>query len=103
MIQDVTYWALIGKNEFNESLFDNPVVLKCRWEDKAVLFRDSNGQEVVSSAVIYPAYKLELKGYIKRGISAELIPIGLSGAFEIRFSGDSPNLRATETLNKVMV
>lgn len=103
LTQDITYWAFLGKNEYNESLFDTPVTLKARWEDRAVLFRNSEGQEVISSAVIYPIYKLELKGYVKRGIVADLDPTGLSGAFEIRQSGDSPNLKGTITLNKVLV
>lgn len=103
MTQDLTYWAPAGKDGFNQTLFEAPVVLKCRWEDKAVLFRDSQGQEVVSTSVIYPIYHLDLKGYVFRGTSTELNPIGLAGAFEIRQSGDSPNLRGTEKLNKVLV
>lgn len=103
MVQTITYWSFGGVNDYNESVFNPPVQLVARWEDKSVLFRDSTGQEVTSSAVIYPEYKLELKGYILRGASAELYPVGLDGAFEVRQSGDSPNLRGTETLNKVFV
>lgn len=103
MTQTITYWAFGGVNDYNESVFNPPVQLLARWEDKAVLFRDSKGQEVTSAAVVYPQYKLELKGYVFKGVSSELYPVGLGGAFEIRQSGDSPNLRGTETLNKVFV
>lgn len=103
MTQDVTYWAPGVANEFDEITFPDPVVLKCRWQDVAVLFRNAQGQEVISNAVIYPAYKLELKGYVKKGINTDVNPQGLDGAFEIRQSGDSPNLGGTLTLNKVFV
>jgi hypothetical protein len=103
MTQTITYWAPLSANEFNEITFDAPVTMLCRWQDKAVLFRDSQGQEVTSAAVIYPAQPLALKGYIKKGDNAEANPLGLAGAFEIRQSGDSPNLRGTITLNKVFV
>lgn len=103
MRQDLTYWAPLGKNEYNQTTFAAPVTVKCRWEDRAVLFRNSEGQEVISSAVIYPISPLELKGYVKKGIHADLNPIGLAGAFEIRQSGDSPNLTQTIKLNKVLV
>lgn len=103
MTQELTYWAPLSKNRNNETAFAAPVTVICRWEDKAVLFRNSDGQEVISNAVIYPVQALELKGYVKKGVHADLEPVGLSGAFEIRFSGDSPNLRGTIKLNKVMV
>lgn len=67
MTQDLSYWAPLSANEFNEITFAAPVTLKCRWENKNVLFRDSNGQEVTSAAVIYPVQALELKGYVKLG------------------------------------
>lgn len=103
MTQDFTYWAPLSANEFNEITFSPPVTLKCRWENKNVLFRDSNGQEVTSAAVVYPAQEIALKGYIKRGIHSDAEPLGLTGAFEIRQVGDSPNLSGTLTLNKVFV
>jgi len=103
MKQQLTYWAPLSKNQYNETTFSAPVTVICRWQDKAVLFRNSDGQEVISSAVIYPVQPLELKGYVKKGVHADLEPLGLAGAFEIRWSGDSPNLSGTITLNKVMV
>lgn len=103
MKQDLTYWAPLTKDEYNQLTYAAPVVIKCRWEDKNVLFRNTQGQEMTSAAVVYPAQSLAVKGYIKKGIHSDAIPVGLSGAFEIRQSGDSPNLRNTQTLNKVFV
>jgi len=68
-----------------------------------VLFKDAQGQQRTSSAVIYPEYSLGLKGYVKRGIDATANPVGLAGAYEILQKGDSPNLSGTVTLNKVFV
>lgn len=69
----------------------------------AVLFKDAQGQQRTSSAIIYPEHSLGLKGYVKRGTDATDYPVGLDGAYEILQNGDSPNLTGTITLNKVFI
>jgi hypothetical protein len=103
MHQTATYWEFVGVDRFGKPAFVGPVQLRCRWQEVAVLFKDSQGQQRTSSAVIYPAYSLALKGYVKLGVDATLDPIGLAGAYEILQNGDSPNLSGTITLNKVFI
>lgn len=103
MKQTVTYWAFVSLDRFSEPTFAAPVQLRCRWQDVAVLFKDAQGQQRTSSAIIYPEYSLDLKGYVKRGTDSTPYPVGLSGAYEILQNGDSPNLSGTITLNKVFI
>jgi hypothetical protein len=103
MHQDFTYWALDSVNENNEGTFSAPVSFKCRWQDTNNLTRAANGQEFISAAVIYTASAVALKGYVKKGASSELDPVGLDGAFEIRNISESPNLSGTISLQKVTV
>jgi hypothetical protein len=49
MKQDLTYWAPLTKDEYNQLTYAVPVVIKCRWEDKSVLFRNAQGQEMTST------------------------------------------------------
>lgn len=103
MRQTLTYWANTGVDRFGKQSFAAPRQLLCRWQDVAVLFKDANGQQRTSSAVVYPIEPLELNGWIKMGADASVNPVGVAGAYEILQEGDSPNLRGTITLNKVFV
>lgn len=103
MKQTLTYWAFVSIDRTGRASFASPVQLRCRWQDVAVLFKDAQGQQRTSSAIIYPEYSLGLKGYVKLGADATAEPVGLAGAYEILQKGDSPNLRGTTTLNKVFV
>lgn len=101
MRQTATYWAPGGNDGFGGVSFSAPVQVRCRWQDKAELFRDSQARELTSSAVVYPVHPLERQGYLYLGTSIEVVPMDVSGAKEIRQIGSSPNLRNTSTLNKV--
>ena len=103
MNQVATYWAISSSDRFGKQVFASPVEIMCRWQDVAVLFKDANGQQRTSSAVIYPDRALSIKGYIKRGSDSSTDPVVVAGAFEILNSGDSPSLNGTITLNKVFV
>ncbi len=103
MKQILTYWEFVSVDRFGKASFAAPVQLRCRWQDVAVLFKDAQGQQRTSSAIIYPEYQLTLKGYVKKGTDNSFEPVGLTGAYEILQHGDSPNLSGTITLNKVFI
>jgi hypothetical protein len=103
MRQDLTFWAFTGVDAYGQSTFSAPVTVKCRWQDQQVLFRNAQGQERISSAIIYPAQPLGIKGYVKLGIDATANPLGLAGAYEIQQAGTSPDLRNNKVLNKVWI
>lgn len=104
--QTCVYWSPAGVNGFGEPLYADPVELACRWEDKQELFRDKEGQEVVSSAVVYPESTVVLGGYLFLGDLADLSsaeeddPRIVSNAKEIRSTGASPNLKGTQWVYK---
>ncbi|HLU47608.1 MAG TPA: hypothetical protein VK116_05975, partial [Planctomycetota bacterium] len=66
-----------------------------------VMFRDAQGRETVSNAVVYVDRPLAMAGRIFRGISAEPHPPRL--AKEIRDIGDSPSLDGELVLHKVLL
>lgn len=101
MHQTATYWPPGAPDPFGMPTFLEPVVVKCRWQDKAELFRDPEGRETTSSAVVYPAQPLEAGGYLLLGESTELNPKEVPGAREIRQKGSSPSLRNSRVLHKV--
>lgn len=91
MTQTASYAAPDGQNGFGDPQFLAAVDVACRWQDKADLFRDSQGREVVSSAVVYVASEVEVGGTLDIG----------DGPREIRNIGKSPSLDGAETLVKV--
>lgn len=101
MNQDVTYWPPGVSDGFGGNGYGSPVAIKARWQDKAVLFRDSEGREVTSDAVVYVSHEVLNTGKLFLGVSVASLPV--AGAKEIRAVQKSPSLNTDETLIKVML
>lgn len=99
LIEDLTYWPPDANTASGGSTFGAPVAIKGRWQDRQVLFRDAQGRERVSEAVVYVDRELVTGGYLYRGVSSASSPV--SDAKEIRQKGASPSLDGDETLYKV--
>jgi hypothetical protein len=99
MHEDLTYWSPGVNDGFGGTTFGSPVEIKGRWQDSQTLFRDAQGRERVSEAVVYVDRELATGGYLVRGISAEASPT--AGAKEIRAKHSSPSLGYEQTLYKV--
>lgn len=102
--QTAIYWSPGIGDGFGSVVYGPAVEIICRWQDVAVLFRSSDGEEKTSSAVVYVDRVLQIKGMIVLGsLTDELAysdPIAAE-AREIRQVGVSPSLRADKQLNKV--
>ena len=98
--QAVTYWAYSGIDGWGAVTYAAPVAITGRWEDKQVLFRDAEGQEVLSNAIVYVSQAVIIKGYLYLGTSVAVNPLDVSGAKEIRNYDITPNLKATAYLRK---
>lgn len=94
----LTYWPPGANDGYGGTFHGPPEPRRARWQDVAQLFRDAQGREVVSQAVAYLDAPVALGGYLYRGVSDALQPG--AGAFEVRQFQASPDLGATEQLNK---
>ncbi len=102
--EDVTHWPVTGSNGYGGFTFGTPIKLKGRWEDKAVIFRTLENEEVVSNAIVYLATDIDVGDYFGRGdLTATLDPTTLDDAFRSRNYHRSTNLRALEALRKVFL
>lgn len=83
-----------------------PVVIRCRWQDVAQVFRSPSGEELTSSSVVYPDRELEVGGYLILGDQTDgvdsdgMIDPRNVGALEIRGLGRSPTINADVDLHK---
>lgn len=109
MMQTATYWAPGESDGTGNVVYtDPPVTVRCRWQNKRVLFRNSSGEEETSSAIVYVDRQLDKKGMLALGdytgdadSSEFLHPDDAVGAREIRQRDESPSIEAAFTLHKV--
>lgn len=101
MRQTATYWPPGNNDGYGGITYSAPRSILTRWQDVAELFRDPEGNEVSSSAVVYVASPVSIKGYLYLGISIATDPQLVDGAREIRQAAISPDLTQTRALHKV--
>lgn len=75
-----------------------PVNIKGRWQDKTVVFLDSNGEKAFSDAVVYTDREVAVMGKLARGHNAQP-----AAASIIRDVGISPALRGGGKVVKAML
>ena len=51
--QTATYWEFSGVDSFGDSLFESPVLVDVRWEDKSSLRVDADGQERTTKSKVW--------------------------------------------------
>ena len=107
MTQTATYWGPGQDDGLGGVTFPAPILFApdqgggVRWQAKSELFRDEQGNEVASTAVVYVPQAVETEGYLALGDHTDVAdPRTLAGADEVRQTGASPNLRGTEQLHK---
>lgn len=101
MEQSATYWAPVANDGFGGKAYSAPVVIRCRWQDTNVLFRDAQGQQLTSDAIVYPDRALEITGKLALGEFIDPDPV--ASAREIRQRQISPSLSNDEELHKVFL
>lgn len=93
-----TYWPPAGNDGYGGNGYGAPVSLACRWQNVAKLFRDPQGREVVSDAIVYTGGEVLNKGKLFQGVSVADTPP--DEAVEIRQVDRSPSLDGSEVLTK---
>lgn len=101
--QTATYWARQGTDGLGGYAYAAPVTIACRWQNTNDMFRDQQGREVVSAAVVYVDREMAIGDYLYLGTSAAADPKSVSGSEEIRGYNTSPDLSNSEILVKVML
>ena len=101
MTQTATYWQPLGITASGQTTFNAPILIKCRWQNKNDVFKNTEGKDEVSSAVVYPNSQLEIRGYLALGDeTANAYPLDVASAFEIKNVGSSPALDGSQELIK---
>lgn len=100
--EDVTIW--IATQGFAGFTFSAPIVVKGRWEQKAIMFRTPEGNEEASEATVYIRDQdVSVGDWIFLGISAASDPTQLPTARRVRQFHKTPDLRNLEHERKAFV
>lgn len=97
MRQAATYWPATGSDQFGQPTYGAAVAILCRWQDRAVLFRDADGHERTSASIVYPDRALEPRGKLRLGTHTGA---PTTDARTIGQVGTSPSLRQDRQLFK---
>jgi hypothetical protein len=107
--QNGVYWGTPVSSGEGSYTYATPVDIKCRWQGTNVLFRNKDGDESVSKAVVFVDRDVEEGGWLWLGTVATL-PTGASAdprlapsSGVIRSFDKIPNLKAKEFLRKAIL
>jgi hypothetical protein len=90
------YWPPAGRDARNQQLYGPPVELPVRWDERARLFINAQGEQKVSRALVYVGQDLEVNGVLWHGRLAnanQAAPYHNPGAAEIQQWQKTPSLR----------
>ncbi len=78
-VQTAVYWGNPVADGYGGFTFDDPVEIKCRWEDKALIITDSTGIERMTDAQIMVTQDLDVLGFLYLGTMDEVESMFESG------------------------
>lgn len=81
--QKATHWTATPDG-FGGYNYTTPVIMSCRWERKNKVFRDSQGEELTSIALVYLSSDVEIGDYLFEGESNAADPTTLTEARRVR-------------------
>lgn len=99
---DAVYWAPadVPHDDYGKPAYSEPIEIKCRWEEIAEEFLDTQGERQVSKAKIYVDRDVKIGGVLLSGTLDSDVdedsPKQNEGAWEIRGFSKLPNLKVTE-------
>ncbi len=100
--EDITHWT-VTSDGFGGFTYSTPVALKGRWQQKAVLFRNPEGVEEVSNAIVYISADVATQDYLFLGTSVVADPTSLADTWQVRQFHKTPDLRNLDHERKVFL
>lgn len=106
--QTLVYWVAGGDDRHGNPSWSTGVNLTCRWQERAELFVNENGEEEMASAVVYldGADTVALDGRMYLGDVADLAssadPVSVQ-AYRVASIQSTPSIDAAQSLQKVLL
>jgi hypothetical protein len=108
-VQKALYWAASKDDGFGGHIWDVPVEISCRWEEKIKIVSDTFGKEIITIAEVLVPQDLDVQGILWLGgledllmtedwvrlASGEIDPMSVDRAFSIKRFDRIPMIRST--------
>lgn len=102
--QTATLWHLLGLDAFGKPSFAPPIQRRCRWQQGAEIFLDTQGEQQVASAVVYiNSEEVKAGDYLVLGTTSETNPIVIRNSWPVRRIQRSPRLKGQGFFTKAML
>jgi hypothetical protein len=106
--QTVVYWGNPVNDGLGAFTFDDPVEISARWEDRQQMFKNAQGQDELSKAVVYLGQDVQIGGYLYLGTLDDMSssapePGDVTTALQIQGLTKVPGIKGTTYLRKVWV
>ena len=107
-VQTAVYWGNPQPDGFGGYTFDEPIEIKCRWDEKIRTFTNPKGKEETSKATVLLTQKIDHEGWLFLGTLQDVYglidadssnitvnPKEVPGAYEIIATDETPLFRST--------
>lgn len=102
--ETITHWPVTGTDSYGSYTFGTPVTMRARWEDSQTKFINTEGEEVVSRAVVTLTRPVSALDYIARGdLSSYDAPSQSIGAYQVRGYNRTTNLRNSQNIMQAFI
>lgn len=104
--QTAVYWGLVETDRFGQPIFDDPIEISVRWEDKLHSVGNTQGELQESEGKVYVDRDVLIDSYLMLGeLTSDIAgdPRELEKAYRIKAFEMLPNFRATQTLRTVLL
>lgn len=102
--QKAVWWKYLGTDGSGSEMYDEPVEVKCRWEDKTQVFLNTNNEEQVSKSIVFVDRQMKNKDVLWEGRIVDLDdmanPFNNEGAWAISRFDRIPNPRGKRFVRK---
>jgi hypothetical protein len=107
LVQTCVYWGAPKNDGEGGFIFDAPVEIQCRWEDKEQVVMQDNGEKILSRSTVYLLQEVDENGMLFLGTLDDIgdsegdssgvyyDPQELEGAYLIKRFEKTPSLRST--------
>jgi hypothetical protein len=103
--QKAVYWDVTDFDGNGKPIFDQPIEIKCRWEDKGEQYVGRDGHDHVSNSVVMVDRDLMEQGVLWLGkledVQDQMEPLKNEGAYEIKKKEKIPDRKATKFFRRV--
>lgn len=91
--QTAVYWGSPQEDGYGGKTYDDPIEIRCRWEDSVQVVSASNGEEIISRAVVFTDTDLEENGLLYLGTMEDLISSSGESSGEVLIDSLSDELQ----------